>query len=242
MASRRKGLKLRLPLLNGIFTLIELLVVIAIISILSALLLPALGTAREKAKSISCAGNLRQLGMLNSMYHLDNNEWALAGIQDGTMIESLNIPGAERRWNRVLNYMFNGKTWVVRVPVMICPSAESQIVETSGVQMTNYAINARAGWRGDPTQPFMRISTVSRPASRANIADGENVVPLRSPSNPSNILYGTAAFDYTLATRERGLDPRHANMVGVLYLDAHVASSRLDVPRHAIDWTYNGAD
>lgn len=57
------------------FSLVELLVVIAVIAILSALLLPALKTARDKAGQIVCASNQRQLGNGFAMYLNDNDSW-----------------------------------------------------------------------------------------------------------------------------------------------------------------------
>lgn len=87
------------------FTLIELLVVISIIAILIALLLPALGKAKDSAKTIRCASNLRQLQIANTAYEIDNKGFLPQPAHDddlGTAAEQ-----GEAIWFNALDYYFD---------------------------------------------------------------------------------------------------------------------------------------
>lgn len=96
------------------FTLIELLVVIAIIGILAAILLPALGRARETASRTKCISNLKDIGLAMTMYCGDNEGWFPFYGAIGTT--DVSIP------NRFLSPLY--PEYETDWAIFVCPSSD----------------------------------------------------------------------------------------------------------------------
>jgi prepilin-type N-terminal cleavage/methylation domain-containing protein len=113
------------------FTLVELLVVISIIALLLAILMPALQRAREHARSVVCAANLKQIGLAIFMY-CDANKGKMP--PDGAMtpgnIWYNNLAGylSDKGFTQfpttpTASYFITNPNKVVRIKAMLCPSA-----------------------------------------------------------------------------------------------------------------------
>jgi prepilin-type N-terminal cleavage/methylation domain-containing protein/prepilin-type processing-associated H-X9-DG protein len=101
------------------FTLIELLVVISIISLLISILLPALSKARAAARNVQCLTNLKQMGLITSMYQGDYK-----GFFPVARLRDYLGSGNDAHWPGLLVT----KNYLTNADVMLCPTNDQSTI------------------------------------------------------------------------------------------------------------------
>ena len=238
------------------FTLVELLVVISIISVLMAILMPALGRARTQAKQTVCSSQMRQLGIAHVMYQQSHDQYVTPATQDN---------GVEEYWYNTLGSYFNRNhtdhgddSQDMGTEILCCPEdklAYPKMLNPHGLNpegWLSYALNSQ------PTR-----STTSRKQRYAGVG-GNKIVCIRNPDRTMlhvDFAYRAWVCDsVTLTQNLFASEPgahydtmngypeqnetvaeayRHNGRMNVLWADGHVAPI-LAIPSALDDKTFWG--
>ena len=142
------------------FTLIELLVVIAIIAILIGLLLPAVQKVREAVNRMSCANNMKQIGLACYQY-----QETFGRFPNAVMLNNVPDPG---------NYTQNfGPNWMI----MILPFMEQEaLYKTVQASVQAYPINGDSTWRSIGTREIKMFKCPSESYGAVPFTDRTGVL------------------------------------------------------------------